>query len=77
MYVTPWSIGSCLVLESHNDVMISIKNVTFIFMISNPHILSPHHQELSEMALRRDPNRAGKGVATIEVFDAGSAQAEA
>ena len=72
MYVTPWSIGSCLALESHNDVMISIKNIRFIFMISNLHILSPHHQKLSEMALRRDPGRAGKRVATIEVSDAGS-----
>ena len=72
MYVTPWSIGSCLALESHNDVMIRIKNVRFIFMIFNPHILSLHHQELSKMALRRDPSHAGKGVATIEVSDASS-----
>ena len=77
MYMTPWSIGSCLALESHNNVMISIKNIRFIFMISNPHVLSLHHQELSEMALRRDPSRAGKGIATTEISDASSAPTDA
>ena len=77
MYVTPWSIGSCLILESHNDVMINIKNVRFIYIITNHYVLSLHHQELSEMAPRKDPSHARKGVATIEVSDAGSAQAEA
>ena len=77
MYVTPWSIGSCLTLESHNNVMISIKNIRFdFFFISNPHVLSLHHQKISEMALRRDPNHAGKGIATTEISDAGSAPAD-
>ena len=73
MYVTPWSIGSCLALENHNDVMINIRNVRFIYMTTNHYVLSLHHQELSEMALRRDPSHAGKGIATTEVSDVGSA----
>ena len=57
--------------------MISIKNVRFIYMITNSYVLSLHNQELSEMAPRKDPSRVGKGVATIEVSDAGLAQDEA
>ena len=46
-------------------------------MISNPHVLSPHHQEISKMAIRRDPSHARKGIATTEIFDAGYAPADA
>ena len=45
-------------------------------MITNLYVLSLHNQESSEMAPRKDPSHTRKRVATIEVFDAGLAQAK-
>ena len=46
-------------------------------MISNSYIFSLHHQEIPKNGSKKGPSHAGKGIATTEISDAGSALAGA